>query len=122
MLRIGNSAYIQETCEKLGLRPETVAVALTYTNLFFLRKSYLNYDRALVCCASMFIACKLLYEKMNIMLFCREYWQITHKGSICPPISEESRKQITENIFKIECDVLNTINFKLDLELLIPWP
>jgi hypothetical protein len=68
----------------------------------------------------MFIACKLLYEKMNIMLFCREYWQITHKGSICPPISEESRKQITENIFKIECDVLNTINFKLDLDFAFP--
>ena len=74
LLRLTNAFFIIETCTELQLRSETVSVALMQTHLFFLRKSYLNFDRALVCCASIFIACKVLYEKVNINNLCIKYF------------------------------------------------
>jgi len=73
-LRITNAFFIIETGTELNLRSEAVSVALMQTHLFFLRKSYLNCDRALVCCASIFIACKVLYEKVNLQSLCIKYW------------------------------------------------
>ena len=86
------------------------------TNLFFLRKSYLNFDRALVCCASIFIACKVLYEKVNVNHLCIKYWQTKHKGGATPPITEDERKKVIDTIFRLECEILRLVDFKLDLE------
>jgi hypothetical protein len=122
LLRLTNAFFIIETCTELQLRSETVSVALMQTHLFFLRKSYLNFDRALVCCASIFIACKVLYEKVNINNLCIKYFQTKHKGGVCPPIGEEERKKIIDTIYRLECEILRLLDFKLDLELFLPWP
>lgn len=118
-----NAFFIIETGSELNLRNETVAVSLMQTNLFFLRKSYLNFDRSLVCCASIFIACKVLYEKVNVNHLCIKYWNTKNKGNgVPPPITEEERKKVIDTIYRLECEILRLIDFKLDLELLIPWP
>lgn len=122
LLRITNAFFIIEAGAELQLRCETVSIAIMQTHLFFVRKSYLSFDRALVCCASIFIACKVLYEKVNINHLCIKYLQTKHKGGICPPIGEEERKKIIDTIYRLECEILRLIDFKLDLELYLPWP
>ena len=45
-----------------------------------------------------------------------------HKGGICPPISDEDEKKIIDSIYRFECEILTLLDFKLDLELFLPWP
>lgn len=65
-------------------------------NLFFLQKTYLEYDRGLVCCASILIASKALYEKVRINDLCVQFWQCKHKNRICPPINDDQKKKIID--------------------------
>jgi hypothetical protein len=63
-----------------------------------------------------------LYEKVNINNLCIKYFQTKHKGGVCPPIGEEERKKIIDTIYRLECEILRLLDFKLDLELFLPWP
>lgn len=45
-----------------------------------------------------------------------------HKGTVAPPISEEERKKVIDTIYRYECEILRVIDFKLDLEHMIPYP
>lgn len=112
---------ITDVCIELGLRENTVAVSMMYTNLFYIDKTYLEYERGLVCCAAILIASKALYEKVRINDICIQYWQCKHKGRICPPINDDAKKKIIDQIFKTECTILRVIDFKLDLDCYIPW-
>jgi hypothetical protein len=112
---------IADICGELNLRENTMAVAMLYTNLFFVTRTYLEYERGLVCCAAILISSKALYEKVRINDLCVQYWQSRHKGKICPPINDEQKKRIVDQMFKAECAILRCVDFKLDFDCIIPW-
>ena len=69
-LRLGNSQFIIDMARELKLTADTAQVATTYMQLFFLSQSYLEHERELVCCACLFVACKLLYQRMRVSDLC----------------------------------------------------
>lgn len=91
----------------------TCAFATVLTHLFFLSKTYLEYDRSLVCCSSLLISSKALYEKVKPGDLLCEYWKHS-KGKTAPPISDEQKKEILASIFKIECTILRVVDFRLE--------
>jgi|LakMenEpi03Aug12_release.lakeMendotaPanAssembly.Ray.scaffolds.fasta_scaffold650583_1 hypothetical protein len=60
-LRLGNTQFINDMAKELKLSPESAGVAILYVQLFYLDKSYLEHERELICCACLFVACKLMY-------------------------------------------------------------
>lgn len=77
-LREGNAQLITDICQDLHLRDVACAVAALHCHLFFLSKSYLEYDRTMICCASILIASKAMYEKVRINDLVVQYWQYKH--------------------------------------------
>ena len=88
-LRTGNALLIADIGEALNLRDTTIAVAQMYTHLFFLSRTYLEYERGLVCCAAILIASKSLYERVRINDLCVHYWQCVNKCRVCPPMLDQ---------------------------------
>lgn len=69
-LRLGSTQFINDMARELKLTTETASVATLYYQLFYLSQSYLEHERELVCCACLFVACKLLYQRMRVADLC----------------------------------------------------
>lgn len=100
--------------KELKLSSETASVATLYIQLFFLAESYLEHERELVCCACLFVACKLLYQRMRVSDLCVQYYNL--KQPMHPPIKDEQKKDFTDRLFVAECTLLKVVDFKLDLD------
>ena len=80
---------------------ETASVAIIYMQLFFLEQSYLENERELVCCAALFVAGKLLYQRSRVHDYCVVYYRWRHVlknnsrggGVPQPPITEQQKKE-----------------------------
>ena len=108
---------------------ETASVAILYMQLFYLEQSYLENEREMLCCAALFVAGKLLYQRSRVHDYCVIYFRLKHwAGSSqqasnpvpMPPITEDQKKEFQDRFFAMECKLLRTIDFKLDLEACLP--
>jgi len=63
--------------------------------LFYLEQSYLENEREMVCCAALFIACKLLFQRSRVHDYCVNYYRLKHstQNKPQPPITEDQKKE-----------------------------
>ena len=90
--------------------------------LFYLEQSYVENERELLCCAALFVACKLLYQRSRVHDYCIFYYRLKHAATNKPqpPTTDEQKKEFQEKFFAMECKLLRTLDFKLDLEAHVP--
>ena len=76
----------------------------------------------MLCCAALFVASKLLYQRSQIHLYCVLYYRLKNSESRVPqpPISEAQKAEFQEKFFAMECKLLRVCDFKLDLEGCLP--
>lgn len=60
-LRLGNCQFITDVAKELKFTQETTSLAILYTDLFFKVRSFLDYEREIICCAALFLSAKALY-------------------------------------------------------------
>ena len=88
--------------------------------LFYLQQSYLENERELVCLAAIFIACKATIQRYNLDEFIIIYYRLKNQntqGKPSLPITDQQKLDFKTRFFAIECKVLRTLDFKLDMEL-----
>jgi hypothetical protein len=92
---------------------------MIYTHYFFIKKSYFNYDKYIIACASILLACK--YENIQGKLhdISRNYIKSHYKilGKVPPSIKLEDIQKIKDNICASETRVLKSLNFDLYVNL-----
>lgn len=92
-------------------------------DLFFTVRSYLDFEREIICCAALFIASKTLYQKSRIQSYFTAQrqlrYQMQHK--LMPTYKDNESKKFTEKLCAAECEILKVVNFKLDLESNLPF-
>jgi hypothetical protein len=83
------------------------------TNFFFLKRSFLNYDRFLVATAAMFLAGKIFNENKRIESFSSNYLkaktQFLFGGGMIKPLSEDEIKATSSKLCRLECLILKTM-------------
>lgn len=97
-------------------------MAMIYMQLFYFEQSYLENERELLCCAALFVASKIMYQRSRIESYCILYYKLKHsqiKGPQ-PPIQEAEKKEFQDRLFAMECNLLRVVDFKLDFEIHLP--
>lgn len=90
----GSAQFIIDLANELKQIPETAAIAIMYHQLFFLENSYLEYERELICCASLFVAAKVMYSKARVHDLCIQYFNLKNRELKRAPamIKEDDKK------------------------------
>lgn len=127
-LRSGDFAFITEMGRQLQIDEQVLCTANFMVNLFFTRRSYLNYDRFIVNTAALMLSCKIhnfrrQNKRINPNTFATTYHGVYHRRLHLntdrqPPIFEDSLKsEYLAKIFKAEFKLLKTIEFDVDVDL-----
>jgi hypothetical protein len=64
----------------------------------------LNYDRELICTASLYFAAKCLNLKKKLQDFCYPYYKFKNRTKVpLPPLSDKEKEEIIAKISIAEC-------------------
>eukprot|EP00347_Sterkiella_histriomuscorum_P003972 403362233 len=116
-IRIGSTQYILDVGKFLDLNSQVIQTAIIYNQLFFLKKSYLNYEKELYQNAALYLASKNLNHKRKISDFCLYYHKLKYLGSLYKPPQENQIKQLSEDICIAECKLLQHIDYLMEVDL-----
>jgi Cyclin, N-terminal domain len=126
-LRSGDFAFITEMGRQLQIDEHVLCTANYMVNLFFIRRSYLNYDRHIVSTAALMLACKSHnYKRLNKKIypntFASTYHSVLHRrlhstSERQPPVFDDTLKtEYLVKIFKAEFKLLKTLEFDVDID------
>ena len=126
-LRSGDFAFITEMGRQLQIDEQVLCSANYMVNIFFIRRSYLNYDRHIVSTAALMLACKTHnYKRQNKRIypsiFASTYHSVLHRRLHTtferqPPVFDEALKtEYLIKIFKAEFKLLKTLEFDVDID------
>ena len=126
-LRSGDFAFITEMGRQLQIDEQVLCSANYMVNVFFIRRSYLSYDRHIVSTAALMLACKTHnYKRQNKRLypntFASTYHSVLHKrlhftSERQPPVFDDALKgEYLVKIFKAEFKLLKTLEFDVDFD------
>lgn len=88
-----------------------------YTQVFFLKKSYINYEKEIISCAALYLSQKNEYYKKKLSDFLFVYHKNKMTGQLFKPMSDAQKNELTEQICIWECQILKVIGFKLELDM-----
>ena len=125
-LRSGDFAFISEMGRQIQLEEQVMCTANYMVNLFFVRRSYLNYERYFVCTAALMLAGKVHnFKKQNKRVYARDYvvvanniWsrrQSTGSGQVS--MDDTTKTEHLRKLFKAEYKLLKTLEFDLEIDL-----
>ena len=120
LLRSGDYTFVTELGHLLKLDDRILCVANYLVNFFFTFRSYVNYDRHIVCTAALMLACKLNDEKNTASNFAKYFYTMTCKiknMQTPPPYESKHESENLEKIFKAELKILKTIQFDLEVDV-----
>jgi hypothetical protein len=127
-LRSGDFAFVTEMGRQLQIDEQVLCTANYMVNLFFIRRSYLNYDRFIVSTSALMLACKIQNfrrqgKRIYPSNFASTYHSVYHRrlhstSDKQPPVFEDSLKsEYLAKIFKAEFKLLKTLEFDVDIDL-----
>lgn len=127
-LRSGDFAFITEMGRNIQLDEQVLCTANYMINVFFTRRSYLNYDRHIVSTSALILACKLHnFKKQNKRVypvtFVSCYHNIIHSklhtnSERQPPVFDENLKaDYLNKVFKAEFKLMKTLEFDMEIDL-----
>ncbi|OMJ91057.1 hypothetical protein SteCoe_6413 [Stentor coeruleus] len=126
-LRSGDFAFITEMGRQLQIDENVLCSANYMVNLFFIRRSYLNYDRHIISTAALMLACKTHnFRRQNKRIypntFASTYHSVFHRrmhgADRQPPVFDDTLKaEYLMKIFKGEFKLLKTLEFDVDIDL-----
>ena len=120
LLRSGDYTFVTELGHMLKLDDRILCVANYLVNYFFTFRSYVNYDRHIVCTAALMLSCKLHDEKNTASNFAKQYYTMQYKMKQMmtpPPYESRHESENLEKIFKAELKILKTIQFDLEVDV-----
>ena len=124
-LRSGDFAFITEMGRQLQLDEQVLCTGNWMVNLFFIRRSYLNYDRHVVSTAALMLSCKLHNfkrqgKRVYPISFASTYHKIINNKQSTPqrqPLDDALKTEYLNKFFKAEFKLLKTLEFDLDIDL-----
>ncbi|CAG9315656.1 unnamed protein product [Blepharisma stoltei] len=127
-LRSGDFAFVTEMGRNLQLDEQVLCTANYMINVFFTRRSYLNYDRHIVSTSALILSCKLHnFKRQNKRIypiaFVSYYHNIIHSklhtnSDRQPPVFDENLKaEYLSKIFKAEFKLMKTLEFDMEIDL-----
>ena len=127
-LRSGDFAFISELGRQLQIDDYVLCSANYMVNVFFIRRSYLNYDRHILSTAALMLACKTHnFKKQDKRIlpntFASTYHSVLYRRLHStpdrqPPVFDEALKsEYLVKIFKAEFRLLKTLEFDVDIDL-----
>lgn len=127
-LRSGDFAFVTEMGRQLQIDEHVLCTANYMINLFFIRRSYLNYDRFIVSTSALMLACKIHNfrrqgKRIYPSNFASTYHSVYHRRlhnttDKQPPVFEDSLKsEYLAKIFKAEFKLLKTLEFDVDIDM-----
>lgn len=120
LLRSGDYTFVTELGHLLKLSDRILCAANYLVNFFYTFRSYVNYDRHVVCTAALMLACKLHDEKNSSSTFAKQLYAMTCKVKNVltpPPYESRNESENLEKLFKAELKILKTIQFDLEIDL-----
>lgn len=120
LLRSGDYTFVTELGHMLKLEDHILCVANYLVNYFFTFRSYVNYDRHVVCTAALMLSCKLHDEKNSASNFAKQFYTMQCKMKQMqtpPPYESRHESENLEKIFKAELKILKTIQFDLEVDV-----
>ena len=126
-LRSGDFAFITEMGRQLQIDEQVLCTANYMVNVFFLRRSYLSYDRHIVSTAALMLACKTHNfkrqgKRIYPNTFASTYHSVLHRrlhstSERQPPVFDDALKvEYLVKIFKAEFKLLKTLEFDVDID------
>jgi hypothetical protein len=126
-LRSGDFAFVTEMGRQLQIDEAVLCSANYMINVFFIRRSYLNYDRHILSTAALMLACKMHnFRRQNKRIlpntFASTYHSVLyrrlHAPDRQPPVFDDALKvEYVGKIFKAEFKLLKTLEFDMDIDL-----
>jgi hypothetical protein len=122
--RLGYCNYIIEIANSLSLQIEICKMAIYYLNCFYVKHSFLCYDKRLMCCASLLLACKMEDKKIFINDIVRAHLNSKTSLSLFKSNNSVDQEVIKDSINQVcfcELKLLQTIGFNVKLTLPIEY-
>ena len=125
-LRNGDFTFLTEFGTYLQLDETVMCTANYIVNLFFLRRSYLQYDRFIVSAGAIMLACKILnFKRQDSRIIPSKIANKFHalvqnkilQNQTAQPYDEQVEKEYMRKIFKAEFKLIKTLEFDFDIEL-----
>ena len=120
LLRSGDYTFVTELGHLLKLSDRILCAANYLVNFFYTFRSYVNYDRHVVCTAALMLSCKLHDEKNTSSNFAKQLYAMTCKvkhQQTPQPYESRHETENLEKIFKAELKILKTIQFDLEIDV-----
>ena len=120
ILRSGDYTFLTELGNKLLLDDHVACTANYMLNLFFLRRSYLQFDRRMICAAAIMLASKITnFKVQDARLRPTKIVNMLHLVMRSPQPFDE--KEYLRRLFKAEYKLLKTLEYDFEIELPIDY-
>ena len=117
--RYGLCKYINDICISIRESADVASLAMVFTNYFFVKKCYLNYEKLTLACAAILLASKQENVQNKFNEISREYFQYNSKifGQNETVFTSEVNQKIKIRIADYEVALLKALNFNLNIVL-----
>lgn len=110
----GYCRYILELSRNLMIREDACYLAMMYLHKFYINNLFVNYDKRLMSCAALLLACKVEDYKINVNEIIRNH--LFAETTIFKDNSVITQNEIKDSIQKVcslELKLLKVLNFKV---------
>lgn len=92
---------------------------MVYVNYFFIKKSYIEYEKLVIACAAILLACKSENIQGKFDIICRRYLEFNNKifGQCTTVLKADDIQKIKDKISLAELTLIRSLQFNITISL-----